>query len=152
MGFVEEMEMDKVDPYLTITEQPVDKFRFRYKSEMHGTHGSLTGSGTNRSRKSYPSVQLLGFSGIAIIRCSLYQARDLNKCLHSHSLVVRRDNDDCKDPHDVQVSPASGYTAMYVEFGGKKWRNFYAFCYTVFKAWALFIRPKNSLSTNCMIS
>lgn len=99
-------------PRLEISEQPIDKFRFRYKSEMHGTHGSLTGLNTNKRRKTFPTVRLLGFNGDATIRCSLYQTNLDNKCLHSHSLVVRRDNADCRDPHDVKVSLNQGYTAM----------------------------------------
>lgn len=105
-------QIDLVHPHLVIVEQPIDKFRFRYKSEMHGTHGSLTGMGTNKRRKTFPMVRLAGFNGDAIIRCSLYQTNQVNKCLHSHSLVVRRDNQDCRDPHTVKVSRTIGYTAM----------------------------------------
>lgn len=99
-------------PHLIITEQPIDKFRFRYKSEMHGTHGSLTGLNTNKRRKTFPTVRLFGFHGDATIRCSLYQTNVASPCLHSHSLVVRRENEDCRDPHDVKVSHNQGYTAM----------------------------------------
>lgn len=106
------METDGEKPYLKITEQPIDKFRFRYKSEMHGTHGCLTGISTNKIKRTFPTVQLMNFIGDAIIRCSLYQVETLNKLHHSHSLVVRKDNDDIKDPHDVEVSPSKGYTAM----------------------------------------
>ncbi len=105
--------MDIQDPpYIQITEQPIDKFRFRYKSEMHGTHGCLTGSATNKAKRSFPSAQLMNFEGEAIIRCSLFQVDTLTKLHHSHSLVVRKDNEDIKDPHDVEVSPAKGYTAV----------------------------------------
>lgn len=104
-------------PYLAITEQPVDKFRFRYKSEMHGTHGSLTGVNTSKSKRFFPSVHLNNFSGDALIRCSLYQTDAINKILHSHSLVVRRENEDCKDPHDVMVSTALGYSAVFQGMG-----------------------------------
>lgn len=103
-------------PFLVITEQPVEKFRFRYKSEMHGTHGSLTGITTNRVRKSYPSVHLENFSGEAMIRCLLYQSND-QIFPHSHSLVVRKDNADQKDPHDVIVTSATGYTAVFQGMG-----------------------------------
>lgn len=42
---------------MEILEQPVEKFRFRYKSEMAGTHGSLTGVNSDRSRKqTFPTV------------------------------------------------------------------------------------------------
>lgn len=43
---------------LVITEQPVEKFRFRYKSEMHGTHGSLMGRTSEKSKKTYPTVEV----------------------------------------------------------------------------------------------
>lgn len=107
-------------PFLVITEQPVEKFRFRYKSEMHGTHGSLTGLTTNRVRKAYPSCHLQNFSGEAMIRCLLYQANDQSndqQFPHSHSLVVRKDNADLKDPHDVIVTSATGYTAVFQGMG-----------------------------------
>lgn len=46
-----------LEPYLEILEHPIEKFRFRYKSEMAGTHGSLTGVNSDKSRKqSYPTV------------------------------------------------------------------------------------------------
>lgn len=64
----------KYQPHLVIVEQPVDKFRFRYKSEMAGTHGSLNGMNSDKTRKqTYPTVELKNFTGKAIIRCSIYQ-------------------------------------------------------------------------------
>lgn len=74
--------------------------------------GCLTGATTNKLKRSFPTVQLMNFNGEAIVRCSLFQVDTLNFLQHSHSLVVRRDNDDIRDPHDVEVSPAKGYTAM----------------------------------------
>lgn len=52
----------KNGPFLQIIEQPVDKFRFRYKSEMAGTHGSLNGCNSDRTRKqSFPTVEVSDF-------------------------------------------------------------------------------------------
>jgi Rel/ankyrin family protein len=46
-------------PYLRIIEQPVEKFRFRYKSEMMGTHGSILGRSSDKNRKkTYPTVKV----------------------------------------------------------------------------------------------
>lgn len=103
-------------PHLVIHEQPVDKFRFRYKSEMHGTHGSLTGASSGK-KKTFPAVELQGFVGAAIIRCSLHQTDDHRDRLHSHSLVVRRDNEDCRDPHDVVVNTSVGFRAEFPGMG-----------------------------------
>lgn len=49
----------KPPAYLSMVEQPIDKFRFRYKSEMAGTHGSLTGINSDKTRKqTYPTVKV----------------------------------------------------------------------------------------------
>lgn len=46
--------------------QPVDKFRFRYKSEMMGTHGSLSGERDETSqKKEVPTVQVIFFIAFA---------------------------------------------------------------------------------------
>lgn len=97
---------------LVIIEEPVEKFRFRYKSEMHGTHGSLMGSSSERSRKTYPTVELRGYSGKAIILCSLYQTDSLTPTAHSHRLIVRNGDVDLCDPHELTVSPEEGYRAV----------------------------------------
>lgn len=49
------------NPQLEIVEEPVDMFRFRYKSEMGVTHGSLIGrnSHINKNKKTFPSVKVL---------------------------------------------------------------------------------------------
>lgn len=100
---------------LEITEQPVDKFRFRYKSEMNGTHGALHGTNTQRLPKTYPEVRLLGFEGSAVIRCTLFQVNIESP--HSHQLIVRRDDRDYVDPHELYVSPDKGYYAKFMNMG-----------------------------------
>jgi Rel/ankyrin family protein len=107
-------------PYLQITEQPVEKFRFRYKSEMMGTHGSILGRTSDRNRKkTYPTVELFNYDGPAIIRCSLYTTHHVmgERMLHTHRLVVRADNEDKDDPHDIPVSPEVGYRAIFQGMG-----------------------------------
>lgn len=109
-------------PHLEIVEQPTDRpFRFRYKSEMHGTHGSLMGLQTERSRRTYPAVALKNFQSFgtkALIRCTLYQVPSegsVNKrSPHSHKLVIRRGDVEESDPHDVEVSNLNNFTAMWV--------------------------------------
>ncbi|KAM7360472.1 nuclear factor NF-kappa-B family member relish [Cochliomyia hominivorax] len=100
---------------LQITEQPVEKFRFRYKSEMHGTHGSLNGTNSRRNIKTFPEVQLSGYKGPAIIRCSLFQT--IIESPHSHQLVVRKDDHDICDPHELKVSEEVGYFAEFKNMG-----------------------------------
>ncbi|KAL7727297.1 hypothetical protein ACLKA6_016045 [Drosophila palustris] len=100
---------------LHIAEQPVEKFRFRYKSEMHGTHGSLNGINSKRTPKTFPEVILRNYKGPAIIRCSLFQT-NLDSP-HSHQLVVRKEERDVCDPHDLHVSQDRGYVAQFINMG-----------------------------------
>jgi nuclear factor NF-kappa-B p105 subunit len=104
-------------PYLEIIEQPLQPFRFRYKSEMHGTHGSLMGIGTERSKKTYPTVALrnFGYASKAMIRCSLYQVpsdTQPNRSPHSHQLISRHNDTETSDPHDREVSSENDFTAV----------------------------------------
>jgi len=44
--------------YIEVVEQPEEKFRFRYKSEMQGTHGCIHGSTYSKKNKTFPTVQV----------------------------------------------------------------------------------------------
>lgn len=100
---------------LEITEQPMEKFRFRYKSEMNGTHGALHGCSAQRLPKTYPEVRLCDFEGRAVIRCTLFQVNVV--CPHSHQLIVRREEKDLVDPHEISVSRENGYLAKFMNMG-----------------------------------
>lgn len=110
---------EMLEPHLEIVEQPTDKpFRFRYKSEMHGTHGSLMGIHNDKAKRTYPTVALrnFNFASKAMIRCSLYQvpneAGGEARSPHSHQLVIRRGDNEESDPHDFEVSNHNDFTAM----------------------------------------
>ncbi|GAB0099885.1 Nuclear factor NF-kappa-B p110 subunit [Sergentomyia squamirostris] len=94
-------------PRLVIIHQPQDKFRFRYKSEMHGSHGCLMAATTDKAKKLFPTVELEGFNGEAIIQCSLYQTDPDRLMPHSHKLVVRSGDEDREDPHNITVTPGN---------------------------------------------
>ena len=56
-------------PFLQVIEQPVEKFRFRYKSEMMGTHGSILGRRSDKNRKkTYPTVEVCKMYDIFILK------------------------------------------------------------------------------------
>ncbi|BFF89450.1 nuclear factor NF-kappa-B p110 subunit [Drosophila madeirensis] len=114
-GVVAKTELGHMPAALRIVEQPVEKFRFRYKSEMHGTHGSLNGANSKRTPKTFPEVTLCNYDGPAVIRCSLFQT-NLDSP-HSHQLVVRKDERDVCDPHDLHVSKDRGYVAQFINMG-----------------------------------
>ncbi|CAH0702864.1 unnamed protein product [Spodoptera exigua] len=97
-------------PCLRITEQPQNHFRFRYVSEMVGTHGCLLGKsyGTNKT-KTHPTVELLNYTGKALIRCRLAQHNNTEE--HPHKLL--------EDEQDRDMSCLVPDQGSYkVRFGG----------------------------------
>ncbi|XP_076642757.1 nuclear factor NF-kappa-B family member relish [Halictus rubicundus] len=106
------------EPYLTIVEQPIDKFRFRYKSEMIGTHGSLVGSNVGSGRnKHYPAVQLHNFPTSAKIQCTLVTSEEGKRIPHAHRLVRRVNGEDYDDPHIIDVTPENNFIATFHGMG-----------------------------------
>ncbi|XP_063906696.1 nuclear factor NF-kappa-B p105 subunit isoform X2 [Zophobas morio] len=106
-------------PYLRIVEQPIDRFRFRYKSEMTGTHGSLCGQTSDRSRKqTYPTIELCNFNKRALVRCSIYQHNTKEDHRpHAHRLIKKQGKGEVDDPHDAYVTPEEGYTYVFHSMG-----------------------------------
>jgi nuclear factor NF-kappa-B p105 subunit len=106
-------------PHLKIIEQPIDRFRFRYKSEMTGTHGSLCGQNSDRVRKqTYPTIELCNFNKRAIVRCSIYQhnTKEDHKP-HAHRLIKKQGKGEVDDPHDAFVSPEDGFVYTFHSMG-----------------------------------
>ncbi|KAE8751063.1 Relish, partial [Frankliniella occidentalis] len=101
---------------LRIIEQPVPMFRFRYRSEMNGAHGSLLGQSENPKRKTYPTVELVNYDGEAIIRCSLYTATPPH-IPHMHQLIAKPSNNREILDHEVTVSDRNGYRAEFRGLG-----------------------------------
>ncbi|CAL4140772.1 unnamed protein product [Meganyctiphanes norvegica] len=106
-------------PYITIVEQPQSKFRFRYKSEMAGTHGQLKAERADRNRNIFPTVKLCKWNGgPALIRLSLYTAEDnnINRKRHVHELSGKSCNKDtgiC----EMVVDEKGDYTAQFQNLG-----------------------------------
>ncbi|XP_012216675.1 nuclear factor NF-kappa-B p110 subunit isoform X2 [Linepithema humile] len=105
------------EPYISVLVQPVEKFRFRYISEMIGTHGTLVGSGRRRNKSNVPTVQLHDFTENAIIRCTLVTSDEENRLPHAHRLVRRKNNTDSDDPHDIEVSQENNFIAEFSSMG-----------------------------------
>ncbi|XP_014230726.1 nuclear factor NF-kappa-B p110 subunit-like isoform X1 [Trichogramma pretiosum] len=104
---------------IKILVQPIDKFRFRYKSEMLGTHGSLLGDkDNNRHKRDVPTVQLFNCPfKKAVIRCTIVTANEDKRFPHAHRLVKKNSSDDTDDPHDIEVSAENDYTATFYNMG-----------------------------------
>lgn len=106
-------------PHLVITEQPQNHFRFRYVSEMVGTHGCLLGkSYAVNKTKTHPSVELKNFKGRALIRCQLAQ----NKCPdeHPHKLLEEEQDRDVSYIVPERGSYRVGFAGMGIIHTAKK--------------------------------
>lgn len=115
-GKLPELKPDvKIEPHLKIIEEPKQVIRFRYKTEVRATCGSLHGesSQNNNNNKTFPTVELRGYNEPAVIQCSLFQTECLETLLqHPHKLIVREKKIHCVDPHHVQTSSKNGYIAV----------------------------------------
>ncbi|XP_063377191.1 uncharacterized protein LOC134664459 isoform X2 [Cydia fagiglandana] len=100
-------------PFLRIVEQPQDHFRFRYRSEMVGTHGCLLGKTSTTSKiKTHPMVELVNWNKRALIRCRL--AQHLKPDEHPHQLLEdeQEDRDVC-----AEVPERGSYRVSFAGMG-----------------------------------
>ncbi|CAB1343509.1 unnamed protein product [Coregonus sp. 'balchen'] len=75
-------------PYIQIIEEPKKRgFRFRYECEGP-SHGGLPGASSERNRRTYPTVKVSNYVGIARVEVQLVTHTDPPQ-VHAHSLVGR---------------------------------------------------------------
>ncbi|KAH0624369.1 hypothetical protein JD844_031768 [Phrynosoma platyrhinos] len=89
-----ELHMETVEgPFLTIIEQPKQRgFRFRYGCEGP-SHGGLPGASSEKGHKTYPTVKISNYVGLARIEVDLVTHTDPPQ-VHAHSLVGKQCNED----------------------------------------------------------
>ncbi|KAM9323765.1 nuclear factor NF-kappa-B p100 subunit [Gastrophryne carolinensis] len=79
-------------PYLAIIEQPKQRgFRFRYVCEGP-SHGGLPGASSEKGKKTYPTVKIFNYVGMAKIEVDLVTHLDPPQ-VHAHSLVGKHSNE-----------------------------------------------------------
>uniref|UniRef100_A0A8C4HK99 RHD domain-containing protein n=1 Tax=Dicentrarchus labrax TaxID=13489 RepID=A0A8C4HK99_DICLA len=77
-------------PFLHIVEQPKQRgFRFRYGCEGP-SHGGLPGASSEKNRKTYPTVKISNYQGLARVVVQLVTALTPLPQLHAHSLVGKQ--------------------------------------------------------------
>uniref|UniRef100_A0A803SUF7 Nuclear factor kappa B subunit 2 n=1 Tax=Anolis carolinensis TaxID=28377 RepID=A0A803SUF7_ANOCA len=89
-----ELHMETAEgPFLTIIEQPKQRgFRFRYGCEGP-SHGGLPGASSEKGHKTYPTVKISNYVGLARIEVDLVTHTDPPQ-VHAHSLVGKQCNED----------------------------------------------------------
>ncbi|XP_060728842.1 nuclear factor NF-kappa-B p100 subunit isoform X1 [Tachysurus vachellii] len=100
-------------PYLQIIEEPKQRgFRFRYECEGP-SHGGLPGASSERNRRTYPTVKLCNYVGVARVEVQLVTHTDPPR-VHAHSLVGKQCNDN--GTCSIDVGP-SDLTAQFSNLG-----------------------------------
>ncbi|XP_074649590.1 nuclear factor NF-kappa-B p105 subunit-like [Tubulanus polymorphus] len=119
-----EFKGDKSAPHVLITEQPQSRnIRFRYKSEGL-SHGGIQGVYSTRENKTYPAVEIIGYSGPARVTAELVNyIENLDVFPHPHKLVGKNcENGICTAllPEQVTGSMVARFPNMSVEHATKK--------------------------------
>ncbi|XP_018410069.1 PREDICTED: nuclear factor NF-kappa-B p100 subunit [Nanorana parkeri] len=100
-------------PYLAIVEQPKQRgFRFRYVCEGP-SHGGLPGASSEKGKKTYPTVKIFNYVGLAKIEVDLVTHTDPPR-VHAHSLVGKYANN--TGSCEVTVGPKD-MTAQFNNLG-----------------------------------
>ncbi|XP_069609385.1 nuclear factor NF-kappa-B p100 subunit [Ranitomeya imitator] len=82
----------QMGPYLSIIEQPKQRgFRFRYVCEGP-SHGGLPGASSEKGKKTYPTVKIFNYVGMAKIEVDLVTHLEPVQ-VHAHSLVGKHATD-----------------------------------------------------------
>ncbi|NXF42721.1 NFKB2 factor, partial [Oceanites oceanicus] len=85
------METGVDHPWLTPSLPPQRGFRFRYGCEGP-SHGGLPGASSEKGRKTYPTVKICNYTGMARIEVDLVTHSDPPR-VHAHSLVGKQCNE-----------------------------------------------------------
>ncbi|KAM4030765.1 nuclear factor NF-kappa-B p100 subunit isoform 2-T2 [Anomaloglossus baeobatrachus] len=100
-------------PYLSIIEQPKQRgFRFRYVCEGP-SHGGLPGASSEKGKKTYPTVKIFNYVGMAKIEVDLVTHLDPPQ-VHAHSLVGKHAKEN--GTYEVTVGPKD-MTAQFNNLG-----------------------------------
>ncbi|XP_030604116.1 nuclear factor NF-kappa-B p100 subunit isoform X2 [Archocentrus centrarchus] len=95
-------------PYIQIIEEPKQRgFRFRYECEGP-SHGGLPGASSEKNKRTYPTVRINNYVGLARVEVQLVTHSDPAR-VHAHSLVGRHciENGTCTidiGPNDLTAS------------------------------------------------
>jgi len=105
--------------HIKIMEEPEEKFRFRYKSEMQGTHGCIHGRSYTKKSKKFPTVQIQNVPidvQTVRIRVALY-TNEKPRNHHVHKVMWKQSSDIEQNFVECDVSRAQGFRHMWQGLG-----------------------------------
>merc|ERR1719334_2377292 len=105
--------------HIKIIEEPEEKFRFRYKSEMQGTHGCIHGRSYTKKSKKFPTVQIQNVPidvQTVRIRVALY-TNEKPRNHHVHKVMWKAASDKEQNFVECDVSRAQGFRHTWQGLG-----------------------------------
>jgi len=105
--------------HIQIIEEPEEKFRFRYKSEMQGTHGCIHGKHYTKKSKKFPTVQIQNVPldvHTVRIRVALY-TNEKPRNHHVHKVMWKTASDVEQNFVECEVNRAQGFRHMWQGLG-----------------------------------
>ena len=96
--------------HIQIVEEPEEKFRFRYKSEMQGTHGCIHGRSYTKKSKKFPTIQIQNVPlevQTVRIRVALY-TNEKPRNHHVHKVMWKQSSDFEQNFVEFDVSRGQG--------------------------------------------
>jgi len=105
--------------HIKIVEEPEEKFRFRYKSEMQGTHGCIHGRSYTKKSKKFPTIQIQNVPievQTVRVRVALY-TNEKPRNHHVHKVMWKQSSDVEQNFVEFDVSRAQGFRHMWQGLG-----------------------------------
>lgn len=106
--------------HIQISEEPEEKFRFRYKSEMQGTHGCIHGKNHQKKKaKKFPTVVVENVPpdvGTVRLRVALYTNERPRKH-HVHKIMSKQFSEHEQDFIEVDISRKNGFQHVWQGLG-----------------------------------
>jgi len=104
-----------------VLEEPEEKFRFRYKSEMQGTHGCIHGKTYNKKNKKFPMIQVVNVPPDLEkirVRVALYTNEPHGpKSHHVHKLMWKAASETEQDFVESDLTQAQLFTHVWQGLG-----------------------------------
>merc|ERR1711936_904732 len=105
---------------IQIVEEPEEKFRFRYKSEMQGTHGCIHGKNHQKKKaKKFPTVSVENVPSdveTVRLRVALYTNERPRKH-HVHKIMSKQFSEQEQDFIEVDISRKNGFQHVWQGLG-----------------------------------
>jgi len=105
---------------IQIVEEPEEKFRFRYKSEMQGTHGCIHGKNHQKKKaKKFPTVGVQNVPSdveTVRLRVALYTNERPRKH-HVHKIMSKQFSEQEQDFIEVDISRKNGFQHVWQGLG-----------------------------------